>query len=151
MNEDWSAKKEYMYQNLPTSLDFRQMDNITYMNNLCKCWDAATEVAVNSKVDKSLDFVKRDPKSILQEDEIYFIWGAGNGMEGAMQDAYQAGFNRAKPRWIPVTELKPDREGWFAVKTESPSTFDKGYFNKTLGRFEDVHYSKVTYWMELPR
>jgi hypothetical protein len=110
-------------------------------------WNAATEAAI----DKSLDFVKRDPKSLLQEDEIYAIWGAGNGMEGAVQDAYSAGFNAAKPRWIPVAELKPDREGWFAVKTETSLSFDKAYFDKTLGRFDNFDYSKVTHWIDLSK
>jgi len=43
-------KKEYLYQNLPTSAELKAMDNMAYMRNLAKCWDAATE-AMQAKLD----------------------------------------------------------------------------------------------------
>jgi Protein of unknown function (DUF551) len=72
-------------------------------------------------------------------------------VKGIAKESWNAATEAAKPRWIPVSERLPDREGWFAVKTESPSTFDKGYFNKTLGIFDDINYSKVTHWIDLSK
>lgn len=64
--------------------------------------------------------------------------------------AWNAATEAAKPRWISVSERKPVREGWYPMKTEKSISFEKGYFDKTLGKFDDFHFDKVTHWLEMP-
>ncbi len=59
-------------------------------------------------------------------------------------------------KWISVNERLPESEGFYPVKTDALSTFERGYFDFSMRKFDMLRKSghnpkSVCYWLEIPR
>lgn len=79
----------------------------------------------------------------------------------ATEAAYKKGYEDGQPKWIPVTERLPEKDGEYLVRLGDKSIFNTEYESK-FGSFgywlsimwvEDAEwfpYVGVTHWMPLP-
>lgn len=81
--------------------------------------------------------------------------------EIAYKNGYQKGLEDGKPKWIPVTERLPDKDGTYLVRWADKSVSDADYesiqggFGYWLDIAWDVadwfSYVDITHWMPLPQ
>ena len=70
------------------------------------------------------------------------------------QKAWNAATEAAKPRWIPVTEMLPEKDEKYLIITDNYEGFQTAWFNQSFGLFEvshlDISSKEVTHWMAVP-
>jgi len=62
------------------------------------------------------------------------------------QDAWNAATEAAKPRWIPVSERLPDKEGRYPMKFLGFDSFWIIHYKPGITVFD----GEITHWTELP-
>ena len=66
--------------------------------------------------------------------------------EMAYKNGYAKGYADATPKWIPVTERLPEKEGTYIVHGNLGGVFGLFYDDMLSGSFKQM----VTHWMPLP-
>ena len=75
---------------------------------------------------------------------------AGKGMTERCRQAFHAGIEAAKPRWIPVSDGLPTEMQPCVVKVEGNSCPLVRFYLTGNKKWLSVSPIKVTHWMELP-